>query len=306
MACRFAARLGRDGDAAWSDPSTPGHEADVLAARAFDRIKSSLWAPTVQEVEAALDALQFGGNIHSREAVAPEEGAGQHRTTTLGDPGALQFSPGGLAHATMGLEASPTGPVGLGMEGSVEQLSAAHPGPRRAACDVDGRCVGPGGADGPAHDAQDNAAGLGDDDGTEQDGDDGNIYGLDGLFCTPPPPIVNRPPARRPRQRRTFNMAAVRRSEQLAKKPSMPAVERAQRNLYRKLGLAEDEVAPLEEVLADFIAMFTGPLPEHIIVALTTIFGLEDEGEDMLNEALLERAGEGVDDLMAEGGPALV
>ncbi|CAN6342745.1 unnamed protein product [Urochloa humidicola] len=309
MECRFAARLERDGDAAWS-------EAQVPAARVFGRINSSLRAPTVQEVKAALDALQFGGNAYSREGAAPEEDAGHYGrpsslgTTTADDPSVLQSSPGGPGH-DMGLvtptgpvgpgldgsmEATPTRPVGPGRDDSVEQLPAAHSGP---ASDVH---AGPDDADGPEHD--DGPVGA---DGPEQEDDgDANNYGLDDLFCTPPPPIVNRPPARRPRQRRTFDMSAVRRSERLAKKPSMPAVERAQRNLCRKLGLTEEEAAPLEEVLADFIAMFTGPLPEHIIAALTTIFGLEDEGVEMLNEALLEHAGEGVDDLLAEGGPALV
>ncbi|CAN6217852.1 unnamed protein product [Urochloa humidicola] len=303
MACRFAARLERDGDAAWS-------EAQVPAARVFGRINSSLRAPTVQEVEAALDALQFGGNAYSREGTAPEEDADHYGrpsslgTTTADDPGVLQSSPGGPGH-DMGLvtptgpvgprldgsmEATPTGPVGPGRDGSVEQIPTAHSGP---ASDVH---AGPDDVDGPEHD-----------DGPEQEDDhDANNYGLDDLFCTPPPPIINRPPARRPRQRRTFDMSAVRRSERLAKNPSMLAVEHAQRNLCRKLGLTEEEAAPLEEVLADFIAMFIGPLPEHIIAALTTIFGLEDEGAEMLNEALLEHAGEGVDDLLAEGGPALV
>ncbi|CAN6178894.1 unnamed protein product [Urochloa humidicola] len=288
MACRFAARLGRHGDAAWSDLSTPGQEAEVPAAWAFDRIKSSLLVPTVQEVEAALDALQFGGTFHSREAVELEEGAG-HRMVTPGDPGVQHPSPAGPPHAVMGLEASSTELAGSSQEGLAEQLSATHPGPDWAACDADalGR-DGPGGADGlprDANEAHDDPVGPGGDDGPEHDDDDDNSYGLDGLFCTPPPPIVAHPPSRRPRQRRTFDMTAVRRSVRLAKNPSMPAVERVQRNLCRKLGLAEDEVTPLEEVLADFITMFTGPLPEHIIAALTTIFSLEDEGADWLDEA---------------------
>ncbi|CAN6372184.1 unnamed protein product [Urochloa humidicola] len=309
MACRFAVRHERDGDATWS-------EAQVPAARVFGRINSLLRAPTVQEVEAALDALQFGENAYNKEGAAPEEDAGHHdrppssSTTTADDPDMLQSSLGGPGYdlglvtptgpAGPGLdgntEATPTGPVGPGRDESAEQLSAAHSGPASDAL------AGPDDADGPEH-----VDGLVGADGPEQENDDdANNYGLEDLFCTPPPPIVNRPPARRPRQRRTFDMSAVRRSARLAKKPSKPAVERAQRNLCRKLGLTEEEAALLEEVLADFIAMYTGPLPEHIIAALTTIFGLEDEGAEMLNEALLEHAGEGVDDVLAEGGPALV
>ncbi|CAN6180490.1 unnamed protein product [Urochloa humidicola] len=129
--------------------------------------------------------------------------------------------------------------------------------------------------------------------------------GIDALFRSPPPPLVAQMPARRPRQRRTFDMKAVRRSARLAKKPTLPAVEKAQRNLCRKLGLADDELQPLETALAEFIGMFTGPLPEHIIAALTAIFGLEDDGAEMLNEALLEHAGEGVEELLGEDGLAL-
>jgi hypothetical protein len=43
----------------------------------------------------------------------------------------------------------------------------------------------------------------------------------------------------------------------------IPAVERAQRNLCRKLGLPAVESEPIESVLQDFIAMFRGPLPPH-------------------------------------------
>ncbi|CAN6328777.1 unnamed protein product [Urochloa humidicola] len=134
------------------------------------------------------------------------------------------------------------------------------------------------------------------------DNDNNNI---NSLFCIPNAAIAVQPPVRRPRQRRTFDMTAVRRSARLAKKPAMPAAERAQRNLWRKLGLADDELAPMEEVLKEFLDMFVGPLPEHIIAALTAIFDLEDDGADVLNEALLEHAGEGHDDLQVEAGHIL-
>ncbi|CAN6336086.1 unnamed protein product [Urochloa humidicola] len=85
--------------------------------------------------------------------------------------------------------------------------------------------------------------------------------------------------------------------------PPLPMAVRAQRNLIRKLGLAEEELAPMEAVLKEFIAMFVGPLPEHIIAAMTTIFELDDEGADLLNEALLEHAGQGIHDLQDASGP---
>jgi hypothetical protein len=77
----------------------------------------------------------------------------------------------------------------------------------------------------------------------------------------------------------------------------MPVVERAQRNLCRKLGLEDAEIAPVEQVLKEFIGMFAGPVPENIIAAMTAIFDLDDEGEDLLNEALLQHAGEAFGDM---------
>lgn len=78
----------------------------------------------------------------------------------------------------------------------------------------------------------------------------------------------------------------------------MPAVERAQRNLCCKLGVPAEEMAPIEEVLQDFISMFRGPLPEHIVAAMTAIFELDDDGINVLDEALLQHAREAVDDLL--------
>jgi hypothetical protein len=92
-------------------------------------------------------------------------------------------------------------------------------------------------------------------------------------------------------------MSAVRRSARLAKKPAVPAVECAQRNLCRKLGLPAVESEPIETVLQDFIAMFRGPLPPHIVGALTAIFNLDDDDTDKLDDALLQHAGTAVTEL---------
>ncbi|CAO2039047.1 unnamed protein product [Urochloa humidicola] len=84
----------------------------------------------------------------------------------------------------------------------------------------------------------------------------------------------------------------------------MPVVEQVQRNLWRKLGVQDDELVLVKEVLRDFIGMFTRPLPEHVIAAMTTIFDLDDEGADALNNALIEHAGEGLDDMLLGDGQA--
>ncbi|KAG2629110.1 hypothetical protein PVAP13_3KG437701 [Panicum virgatum] len=103
---------------------------------------------------------------------------------------------------------------------------------------------------------------------------------------------------RRPRQRRTFDLTAVRRSARLAKKPVFTAEVRAQRNLLHKLGVPVEELAPIEEVLQEFIAMFRGPLPEHIMAAMTAIFNLDDDDADMLDDALIQHAGTAWADLV--------
>ena len=126
---------------------------------------------------------------------------------------------------------------------------------------------------------------------------------VDSLFSTPAPAVLRVLPGKPARQRRTFNMTKVRRSARLAKKPAMPAVERAQRNLWRKLGVSDDEFRPIEEILQEFIAMFSGPLPGNIVDAMTALFGLDDD-DDILSNALIEHAGEAADDLQQDSGPA--
>jgi len=127
---------------------------------------------------------------------------------------------------------------------------------------------------------------------------------VESLFSTPAPAVLRALPGKPARQRRTFDMTKVRRSARLAKKPAMPAVERAQRNLWRKLGVSDDEFRPIEEILQEFIAMFSGPLPGNIVDAMTALFGLDDDDDDILSNALIEHAGEAADDLQQDSGPA--
>jgi hypothetical protein len=129
------------------------------------------------------------------------------------------------------------------------------------------------------------------------DDDAADSRGVDALFTAPTPVVLQPPATRRLRQRRAFDMSAVRRSARLAKKPAVPAVERAQRNLCRKLGLPAVESEPIETVLQDFIAMFRGPLPPHIVGALTAIFSLDDDDTGKLDDALLQHAGTAVVEL---------
>ncbi|CAO2144644.1 unnamed protein product [Urochloa humidicola] len=129
---------------------------------------------------------------------------------------------------------------------------------------------------------------------------------VDDLFASPARAILQQAPSRRPRQRRTFDMTAVRHSARLAKKPALPSLTKAQNNLYRKLGLPADEIAPIEQVLQQYIDTIDGPLPEYIIAALTAFLDLDDETAEAMTEALLQQAGEGVEDLQHEQDAAVV
>jgi hypothetical protein len=130
----------------------------------------------------------------------------------------------------------------------------------------------------------------------DNDGSGIRNNGIDTLFTNLDPPLLQQSASRRGRQWRVFDMTSVRRSARLSNRPAILAVELAQRNLCRKFGIQADE-HPIEEVLRDFISMFQGPLPEHVIAALSALFDLEDDGADLLDNALLQHAGAAVADL---------
>ncbi|RLM92234.1 hypothetical protein C2845_PM08G10110 [Panicum miliaceum] len=85
---------------------------------------------------------------------------------------------------------------------------------------------------------------------------------LDVFFATPPPPAITLEPGMsfqaRTRRRRTYDMS---------------------------------------KVLIDYINMYSGPLPQHIIAALSTFFGIHDEFATQLDEAMMKLAGVGVNDV---------
>jgi hypothetical protein len=77
----------------------------------------------------------------------------------------------------------------------------------------------------------------------------------------------------------------------------MSQMQRAQKNLCRKLGLLHDDLEPVENALQDYIAMFNCPLPMDTIAALTEIFNLDTEETNDADDALLRMVGEGVEEL---------
>nr|TKW21397.1 hypothetical protein SEVIR_4G161501v2 [Setaria viridis] len=91
-------------------------------------------------------------------------------------------------------------------------------------------------------------------------------------------------------------MSTVRCSARLATRRPMPAMQQAQHNLCKKLGLLTDEMQPIEVELQEFLSMFQGPVPQDIIVALTAIFNLNDPVAEQLDEAMVVAAGEAIED----------
>jgi hypothetical protein len=147
-----------------------------------------------------------------------------------------------------------------------------------------------GNLDGNANDVRND---IGEPDNNDTDGGR-SAADVDALFTTLEPTALLPPTTRRTRRRHSFDMSAVRRSARLAKKPAIPAVERAQRNLCRKLGLQASEADPIDLVLRDYLDMFKGPLPPQVIDALTAIFRLDHDDTEVLDAALLQHAGPGV------------
>jgi hypothetical protein len=131
--------------------------------------------------------------------------------------------------------------------------------------------------------------------------------GVAAFFANATPPIIQSnpiplkaPPAihqHRRRQRQVFDMSSVRRSACLAKNRPMTQMQHAQQNLCRKLGLLQDDLQPVEIALLEFVAMFNGPLSDHVIAALSEMFNLEKGSAMEIDEALINLAGEGVVDL---------
>uniref|UniRef100_A0A0E0NKY1 Uncharacterized protein n=1 Tax=Oryza rufipogon TaxID=4529 RepID=A0A0E0NKY1_ORYRU len=119
------------------------------------------------------------------------------------------------------------------------------------------------------------------------------------LFASPPRAILASPPALPPRspcvhpiqltrrlkiQPRKCDQA-TRRSKRIAKQTSRPTMERCQRVLFKRLGILNDEGGTsIEQVLAQYIAMFNGPLPPH----------------DAMDAALISLVGEGVAEVADE------
>lgn len=82
-------------------------------------------------------------------------------------------------------------------------------------------------------------------------------------------------------------------------------MKRAQQNLCRRLRLPRDDPQPFEiALLLEFVAIFSGPLPDQVIPALAEMFNLDYGSAMEINDALSNMAGEGIADLHEAQLPA--
>ncbi|CAO1940312.1 unnamed protein product [Urochloa humidicola] len=271
-ACGLAGRMGLVQDdpsvlgareAAWSDMGAHLIPSSVV----FDRIKRAT-APSMFEVEQALRAMEFNSKTPAAAVAA---------STAAADLTQMQPTPGdeginlGLDEAQ--LQPTPQAPVG--------PFSATPPPAGRTPTHEDGGLERPTVGRTPGQEAPTLL----------------QRPSVAELFASPPPAVLPAPPPRTARQRRIFDMTALRRSARLASKKRQPPVQCAQQTLFRKLGLPADELRSIDEVRKEFVSMFTGPLPEHIMAAMTAVFDLDSEEADDVTNALLMHADEAVDEI---------
>lgn len=199
--------------------------------RVFSRIKAALhYSPNIDDVERALDGLELAmGHFHGSPQTLP---AGSK--PMLVEASGPAHAPTGCSNSDVspphGHEAASIVPAGLGHD-TRETLNMASLEP---------------------NDEEDQHTGS--------DNDDAQPADIDALFKALTSPALSELPAPPPQPRRSRNTDATtaRRSARLAKKSCMPVIEMAQQNLWRKLGILHDDIKPLEQVLKDVVAMFTG------------------------------------------------
>lgn len=93
-------------------------------------------------------------------------------------------------------------------------------------------------------------------------------------------------------------MSVVRRSSHLANVHPMNVVQKAQRNLCRKLGLLiDDDIQPVERALQEYLAIYSGVLLEDIIAAFSAVFNPEDDALEDTDNAMVAMLGDGVGEL---------
>ncbi|CAN6362721.1 unnamed protein product [Urochloa humidicola] len=134
-----------------------------------------------------------------------------------------------------------------------------------------------------------------------------NLTSVAELFTTPEQGLLLQPlSAPRKKGRRlkkpVATVASLHRSKRQAcsRLKHMPAEQRANYVLCRRLGYIKDDLSPVEQAIREFIASFRGPMPEYIVAALTAMFNLDDDDLCSATEALIRLGGPEVVDGLPE------
>ncbi|CAL5062801.1 unnamed protein product [Urochloa decumbens] len=120
-----------------------------------------------------------------------------------------------------------------------------------------------------------------------------------GLVPQPPPA-----PGKRGRRLKKLPVAvsSLRRSKRQAcsRLKHLPAEQRASHVLCRRLGYIKDDITPAEQAIQEFVATFTGPMPEFIVAGLTAMFRLDDDDICSATAALIKLGGQEAADTLPE------
>ncbi|CAL5068239.1 unnamed protein product [Urochloa decumbens] len=126
----------------------------------------------------------------------------------------------------------------------------------------------------------------------------GNLSGVADLFVTLEQGILAQPPSAPGKKGRhlkkpTVIVPTLRRSKRQAanRLNSMPAEQRANYVLCRRLGYIKDELTPVEQAIREFVASFQGAMPQDIVAALTAVFRLDDNDLSSATNALIKLGG---------------
>ncbi|CAN6334373.1 unnamed protein product [Urochloa humidicola] len=134
-----------------------------------------------------------------------------------------------------------------------------------------------------------------------------HLSGVADLFITPEPGILAQPPLVPGKKGRRLKKPAVtvsslcRSKRQAASRlNNMPAEQRANYVLCRRLGYIKDDLTPAERAIQEFVASFKGPMPQDTVAALTAIFRLDDDDMRNATEALVRIGGQEAADGLPE------
>ncbi|CAN6168640.1 unnamed protein product [Urochloa humidicola] len=250
----------------------------IPVRRAFYRIKNSLprvAAPTIEEVDAVLSEMAAPVNVQMPEDPSSTQ---QHQSqlTPRGDPGEQQHNDDGQQQHHDAAEQphhdvqTPIAKVGDIDRPAVQTPQVCQQTPVAASASA-------------------------------------NLDGIAELFSTPEQGIISQPPpvpGKRGRRLKKTPVAvsSLRRSKRQAccRLKHLPAEQRAQHVLCRRLGYIKDDLTPAEQAIQEFVRTFKGPMPQFIVASLTAMFRLDGDDISSATAALIRLGGQEAADNLPE------